>query len=193
MNIQPVTLEGRMIRLEPLDERHAEDLSKVVSLELLKYSFPPDELSPEGYRVYIRKLNARVDMQPFAKVLVETGKTVGMTTYMDIHAEHRWLEIGSTWIAEPYQGTNVNPESKYLLLRHAFEDQNAMRVQLKTDSRNKQSQRAIEKLGAKYEGTLRNHYIMPDGHIRHTVMYSIIDSEWQDVKTQLEQRLGYAP
>jgi RimJ/RimL family protein N-acetyltransferase len=123
----------------------------------------------------------------------ETGQSVGVTCYMDIRPAHRGLEIGSTWIARPYQGTRVNPESKYLLLRHAFENLGAVRVQLKTDGRNRQSQAAIAKLGAQREGVLRKHLILQDGYIRDTVMFSIIAEEWPAVKAGLETRLGYAP
>ena len=90
-------------------------------------------------------------------------------------------------------GTPFNPECKYLLLRHAFREQQALRVQLKTDHRNKQSQRAIEKLGAVREGVLRKHMIMPDGHVRDTVMYSVTDNEWPAIESRLEARLGYVP
>ena len=100
-----------------------------------------------------------------------------MTCYLDIRAKERGLEIGFTWLAKALQGTQVNPECKYLLLRHAFEEQHALRVQLKTDGRNKQSQRAIEKLGAVREGVLRKHMIMPDGYVRDTVMYSITERQ----------------
>ncbi len=112
---------------------------------------------------------------------------------MDVRPAHRGLEIGYTWIARAYQGTRVNPECKYLLLRHAFEKLGAIRVQLKTDGRNLQSQHAIEKLGAVKEGVLRKHLILPDGYVRDTVMYSITDSEWPHVKSRLEARLGYIP
>ena len=129
-------------------------------------------------------------MVPFAQVLIESGRAIGGTTYMDIQHANRGVEIGSTWIGRAHHGTRVNPEAKYLLLRHAFEEQGAIRVQLKTDSRNLQSQRAIEKLGAVKEGILRNHMIMPDGHYRHTVMYSLTDDEWPAAKARLEARLG---
>jgi RimJ/RimL family protein N-acetyltransferase len=112
---------------------------------------------------------------------------------MDIRPEHRGLEIGWTWIGKAYQGTQVNPENKYLLLRHAFETLGAIRVQLKTDARNIQSQRAMAKLGAKLEGTLRNQIILPDGYYRHSVMFSVIADEWPEVKAAIERRLGYVP
>jgi len=112
---------------------------------------------------------------------------------MDIRPEHHGLEIGATWIGKAYQGTSVNPENKYMLLRQAFERLGAIRVQLKTDGRNLQSQAAIAKLGAKHEGVLRKHVLLPDGYERDTVMYSITDDEWPAVKAALEERLGYVP
>jgi RimJ/RimL family protein N-acetyltransferase len=109
---------------------------------------------------------------------------------MDIRPKHMGLEIGTTWIGRAHQGTKVNPESKLLLLAHAFERLGCERVQLKTDGRNLQSQHAIEKLGAVKEGVLRKHMIMPDGFVRDTVMYSIVAAEWPDVKRGLEARLA---
>jgi RimJ/RimL family protein N-acetyltransferase len=133
------------------------------------------------------------DTLMFAMVLRESGQPVGITSYLEIRPAHRGLEIGNTWIARPWQGTQVNPENKYLLLRHAFESLDALRVQLKTDGRNLRSQRAIEKLGALKEGVLRKHMILQDGYVRDTVMYSIIAEEWPRVREGLEARLGYAP
>jgi N-acetyltransferase len=101
----------------------------------------------------------------------------------------RGLEIGGTWYGLDFQRTAVNTECKYLLLKHAFEDLKCIRVQLKTDSLNERSQKAIERIGAKKEGVLRNHMILPDGRIRHSVFYSIIDTEWVDVKKRLESML----
>ena len=123
----------------------------------------------------------------FVVIHLETGRAVGSTRYMDIQPQHRGLEIGGTWYAREHQRTGVNTECKYLLLRHAFEVLGCIRVQLKTDSRNEPSQRAIERIGAAREGVLRNHMIMPDGHFRHSVYYSIVDSEWPQVKARLEQ------
>ncbi|MDX1993761.1 MAG: GNAT family protein [bacterium] len=190
MNIQPITLEGQTIRLEPLHHRHAADLTEAAEPILFQHHFIVPEISVSGFERYIDTINNRPASLAFAQVLQETGKAVGCTTYMDIQALHRGLEIGSTWLAKAWQGTRVNPEAKYLLLRHAFDDQDALRVQLKTDSRNTQSQRAIEKLGAVKEGVLRNHIIMPDGYIRHTVLYSITREEWPQVRAGLEARLG---
>ena len=190
MDVKPIVLEGRVVRLEPLTFAHADDLAAVATPEVFANTFGPPEYSPAGFRAVIGYLGTLADWCPFAIVLRETGKAVGMTCYLDIRAKERGLEIGFTWLAKSVQGTQVNPECKYLLLRHAFEQQQALRVQLKTDLRNKRSQRAIEKLGAVREGVLRKHMIMPDGHVRDTVMYSITDNEWPAVKSRLEARLG---
>lgn len=192
MNIQPVMLEGRTMRLEPLHRRHAADMAQAADADTFKYHVLQPEISTAGFEEYIATLLSRPNMVPFAQVLVATGKAIGGTTYMDIQTANRGVEIGTTWIGPAYQGTMVNPEAKYLLLRHAFEEQGAIRVQLKTDGRNIQSQRAIEKLGAVKEGILRNHVIMPDGYFRASHMYSITNDEWPAVKARLEARLGYA-
>ena len=127
---------------------------------------------------------------PFAIVLNETNRAVGSTRYMDIRPDHRGLEIGWTWLAPEVQRTRVNTETKYLLLRHAFEGLGAIRVQLKTDARNLRSQRAIERLGGVMEGVHRRHMQMHDGHIRDTVYYSILDTEWPTVKSKIELKLA---
>jgi RimJ/RimL family protein N-acetyltransferase len=122
----------------------------------------------------------------------EHNRAIGSTRYLDIQTQNRGLEIGWSWLTPTVQRTGVNTECKYLLLRHAFEQLGMIRVQLKTDSRNLQSQRAIERLGAVKEGTLRNHMILPDGYYRHSVYYSIIESEWPTVKAGLEEKMaGY--
>lgn len=120
----------------------------------------------------------------------QTGRLVGSTRYMDVQAANRGVEIGWTWYARPLWGTKVNPESKYLLLRHAFEDWGAIRVTLKTDLLNVHSQAAIRKLGARFEGILRQHRVRRDGTLRDTVMFSIIDSEWPTVRDRLLERIG---
>ena len=123
---------------------------------------------------------------PFAVVLADTGVAVGSTRYMDIRRAHRGLEIGWTWLAPGVQRTRVNSETKYLLLTHAFETLGAVRVQLKTDARNTRSQRAIERIGAVMEGAHRRHMLTWAGHIRDTIYYSILDTEWPQVKQKLQ-------
>jgi RimJ/RimL family protein N-acetyltransferase len=193
MDVKRIVLEGRVARLEPLTMSHAEDLAVAATPEIFTNTFPPPEYSPAGFQAMISYLGSLADWCPFAIVSREAGKAVGMTCYLDIRPRDRGMEIGFTWLTKSLHGSAVNPECKYLLLRHAFEQQNALRVQLKTDSRNKQSQRAIEKLGAVREGILRRHMVMPNGYIRDTVMYAITDEEWPAVKSRLEERLGYAP
>jgi RimJ/RimL family protein N-acetyltransferase len=125
----------------------------------------------------------------FTQVDQASGRGVGRTTFMNISRRDRGLEIGGTWLGRPWQRTGINTEAKYLLLRHAFEELGAVRVQLKTDARNLRSQAAIERLGAVREGVLRQHMLVRDGFIRDTVMYSIIDMEWPAVKKRLEMRM----
>ncbi|HZA14547.1 MAG TPA: GNAT family N-acetyltransferase, partial [Myxococcaceae bacterium] len=138
----------------------------------------------------ISRSTAGADRLPFAILLSDSGEAVGSTSYLDIRTAHRALEIGSTWISPSHQGTQVNPESKLLLLRHAFETLGAVRVQLKTSSENTQSQRAIEKLGAVREGVLRSYQTRQNGQARDTVIYSVIAAEWPRVKARLQRRLG---
>lgn len=190
MNVEPVVLEGKAVRLEPLAAEHAASLARVAEPALFVHHFPPRELSQEGFREQIAGFGALPNFCAFAQVDVETGSAVGITSYLDIRPEHRALEIGFTWIAKPWQGTRINPEAKFLLLAHAFDALAAIRVQLKTDERNLQSQAAISKLGAVREGTLRNQMILPDGHYRNTVMFSITDAEWPAVRDRLRQRLA---
>jgi RimJ/RimL family protein N-acetyltransferase len=190
MMVEPITLQGRAIRLEPLRDYHAEAIAEVATPEIFAYLFPPAEYTEIGFRDQIRGLTDSGGFCLFATVLQESGRAIGMTSYLDIRPAHRSLEIGFTWIGAQWQGTAVNPEAKWLLLEHAFEQLGAVRVQLKTDLRNVQSQGAIEKLGAVKEGVLRKHMTLPDGHIRDTVMYSITDDEWPDVRKRLLERLA---
>jgi RimJ/RimL family protein N-acetyltransferase len=124
---------------------------------------------------------------PFVVIHLESGHVAGATRYLNMAPEHRGLEIGGTWYGLEFQRTAVNTECKYLLLKHAFESLDCIRVQFKTDLRNERSQKAIERIGAVREGVLRNHMILPDGRFRHSVFYSILDTEWQQVKKRLEE------
>lgn len=194
MNVRPTTMTGRVVRLEPMTLDHAPGLLAAATPELFALSpQKPVSWTDEGMRAELRSVLALPDCVAFALLLRETGKPIGRTTYMDIRPAHRGLEIGRTWIAVPHQGTLVNPEMKFLMLRHAFERVGAIRVQLKTDARNVHSQRAIAKLGARREGVLRKHMILPDGVVRDTVLFSITDEEWPTVKQRLIERLGYEP
>ncbi len=191
MEVYPVTLTGRLVRLEPLSEAHVPDLAIAGSDEaiwnFMPYGLVTTETKMRAWVQEILSRQARGTDIVFAVIHLGTGRVVGSTRYMDIQRPHRGLEIGGTWYAREHRRTGVNTECKYLLLRHAFEGLGCIRVQLKTDARNEPSQRAIERIGAVREGVLRNHMIMPDGHFRHSVYYSIIDSEWPQVKAGLEQ------
>jgi RimJ/RimL family protein N-acetyltransferase len=194
MQVDPVSLIGRVARLDPLTQDDAAGLFAAADPEIFTYiGARPAEWTLPAFRAYLQRLLDTPDMRAFVIRRAESGAPVGVTTYMDIRPAHRGLEIGSTWVARTAQGAGINPEAKYLLLRHAFETLGAVRVQLKTDGRNLHSQRAIAKLGAQREGVLRRHMILPDGYIRDTVMYSIIAEEWPTVKAGLEARLGYVP
>lgn len=192
LRVEPVVLEGRTLRLEPLEARHAEGLLEVADPVIFDYLFDyPDPWTLDGFRAYIDAIPRLPARLAFAIVDLHRGKAIGTTSYFDIRTEHLGLEIGYTWIGTAHQGTHVNPESKYLLLRHAFEVLGCVRVQLKTDLRNLQSQRAMEKLGARREGVLRRHMVRPDGYVRDTVLFAITDLDWPEVRSALEERLGW--
>ena len=189
MDPRPVTLEGRVVRLEPIDERHAADLYEVGSDESIWRYMPRRPIaSVEDARAMIAEMLAgqREGSQlPFATVDRASGRAIGSTRYLDIRREHRGLEIGWTWLGVAWQRTPANTECKLLLLEHAFESLGALRVQLKTDARNVKSQRAIERIGGVREGVLRAHMILPDGFVRDTVMYSVTTAEWPEVRKRL--------
>ena len=194
MNVEPVTLTGNVVRLEPLQREHAERLFRVAQDPTI-WSYMPynPSISLDAMNAWLTdalELQAQGSQMPFAITRLATGEVVGSTRYLTIMPHDRGLEIGGTWLAREVQRTAVNTEFKYLLLRHAFETLKAIRVQFKTDSRNLTSQRAIERLGASKEGVLRNHMIMPDGYYRHSVYYSVLDTEWATVKASLEAKLS---
>ena len=185
-------LEGAHVRLEPLDRRHADDLFEAAADPLIWRWLPVQIASREDLEGWIDDaLAASVagSEQAFVVVDRQTGRAVGSTRFMDIAPAHKGVEVGWTWYARSAWGGVVNPESKLLLLSHAFEDWGAIRLYLKTDSLNERSRAAIAKLGAKYEGDLRNHRIRPDGTYRHSSHYSILDTEWPAVKRSLQERV----
>ncbi len=189
--VMPVTMEGRWLRLEPLQESHAEALAAVTPPETFRYfTVHPSGSGAEAMRAMIRGFAGDSTRLHWAMVLRESGAVVGSTAYLDIRPAHRGLEVGFTWITPEHRGTRVNPESKRLMLGHAFETLGAERVQLKCDARNARSRAAILKLGATFEGVLRRHIIMPDGYVRDTAMYSVVRGEWEGVRAGLRQRLG---
>ena len=192
MTVEPVSLIGEHVRLEPLSFDHHAALCLVGLDEELWRWIPTPVRTPGEMRAYIetaRREQAAGTALPFATIDQASDRVIGSTRFGNIDRANRRLEIGWTWIAGPWQRTAVNTEAKYLMLRHAFETLRAIRVELKTDSLNERSRAAILRLGAKEEGTLRNHMITASGRIRHTVYFSITDVEWPAVKENLQQKL----
>ncbi len=192
MAVSPVLLEGAHVRLEPLVKEHLAGLAAVGLDEELWRWIPTPVRTQEEMAAYIEAaLNEqeRGLALPFAIVEKATGRAIGSTRYANIDRMHHRVEIGWTWVARDWQRTPMNTEAKYLLLRHAFETLGCMRVELKTDSLNERSRAAILRLGAREEGIFRNHMITASGRVRHTVYFSIIDSEWPAVKARLEAKL----
>jgi RimJ/RimL family protein N-acetyltransferase len=193
MIVTPGTLEGRHVRLEPLAKTHLARLAEVGLDEELWRWIPTPVRTAEEMAVYIEtalKEQERGISFPFALVEKATGRAIGSTRYGNIDRTHHRVEIGWTWVARDWQRTAVNTEAKYLLLRHAFESLGCIRVELKTDSLNERSRAAILRIGAREEGIFRNHMITASGRIRHTVYFSIVDSEWPGVKARLEAMLN---
>jgi RimJ/RimL family protein N-acetyltransferase len=192
MIVAPVTLEGRHVRLEPLSQEHQAGLSAIGLDEELWRWIPIPVRSAEEMAAYIETAlaeQARGVSLPFALIEKSSGRAIGCTRYGNIDRTHHRVEIGWTWVAREWQRTGVNTEAKYLLLRHAFETLGCMRVELKTDSLNEKSRAAILRIGAREEGTFRNHMITASGRIRHTVYFSILDSEWATVKARLQNMM----
>jgi len=184
----PVTLEGKIVTVIPLSRDHEQDLVVAAGdgeLHRLWYTTVP---APENVASEIERrlaLQAAGSMLPFAIIDKGSGRALGMTTYMDVDAINRRVEIGSTWYAKSVQRTGINTECKFLMLRHAFEDLECNGVEFRTHYLNTQSRRAIERLGAKLDGILRQNRIMPNGTLRDTCVYSIIAPEWPTVKAHL--------
>jgi RimJ/RimL family protein N-acetyltransferase len=192
MKVEPVVLEGRHVRLEPLAREHCAGLCEVGLDEQLWRWIPEPVRTTQEMTAYVEtalKDQASGSALPFALMEKATGQVIGSTRYANIDRVHHRVEIGWTWVAQRWQRTAVNTEAKYLLLRHAFETLGCMRVELKTDSLNAKSRAAILRIGAREEGTFRNHMVTASGRIRHTVYFSIIASEWPEVRSRLESRL----
>ncbi|NOT09738.1 MAG: GNAT family N-acetyltransferase [Gemmatimonadales bacterium] len=193
MNPTPVVLYGDAVRLEPLDHAHAGDLVEAAAdpgiWQYMGSAQPKSLAEVKAWIDAAYKLAAAGDTIPFAVIRPADDVAVGSTRFLEIRREWRTLEVGWTWYAASAQRTAVNTECKYLLLKHAFEDLGALRVQFKTDGRNVRSQRAIERIGGVKEGVLRKQRINDDGYVRDAVYYSILDDEWPAVKTHLEGML----
>ena len=193
----PVTLEGSVVRLEPLRREHEQlfwDAARNDLEDIFRW-IPYSMRTPEDFRKLVDKAFAEQDRGEsvvFATVERGSGRIIGSTRFMNIDRANRRVEIGSTWIAPEWQRTAVNTEAKYLMLRHAFEVWGCMRLELKTDALNQKSRNAILRIGAKEEGTLRRHLVTWSGRLRDTVYFSILDDEWPEAKRRLEARLGTA-
>ncbi|MBX3028445.1 GNAT family N-acetyltransferase [bacterium] len=192
MWIEPVTLEGRVVRLEPLTPAHAPALWAASTADI--YRFKPYTVRSEddmrGFIARLARVHANGEGLGFATVDRASGTPIGSSSYLAADPTHRRLEIGGTWVTPARQRTPVNTEAKYLMLRHAFEVLGCLRVEFKTDRLNETSRRALERIGAVEEGIFRNHMVMPDGRIRDSVYYSIVDREWPAVKAALQAFLA---
>lgn len=190
LEVKPVILTGKRVRLEPLSEAHLEDLTLAGKDESIwrwmQYGTVTTREKMLGWIQNILSRQASGTDVPFAVIYLETGKAIGATRYMEIRPKDRGVEIGGTWYQVEYQRTGINAEAKYLLLRHAFETLGCIRVQFKTDMLNERSKQALERLGVVKEGVFRHHIILPDGRFRDSVYYSILDTEWPQVKAQIE-------
>jgi len=186
-------LENEFARLEPLSSSHAEDLAEAVAVGDLWRIWYANVPTPEGM---LEEIETRLDKQregalaPWAILDPSRGKAIGMTTYLNIDADNRRVEIGSTWMGKEAQGTGVNPGAKLLLMTRAFEQLDCIGVEFRTHFHNHRSRAAIARLGAKQDGILRSHMLWRDGTRRDTVVFSVTDSEWPTVKFGLEQRLA---
>ncbi|HEX9385141.1 MAG TPA: GNAT family protein [Anaerolineales bacterium] len=193
MEVKPVILNGQHVRLEPMTEGHIPGLAEIgVGQTFWDFMLYGNINTIDDMRNWVRDILSRAEKGtdlPFVAIHLASGRVAGATRYLNIMPKDRGLEIGGTWYGLEFQRTPVNTECKYLLLRHAFETLGCIRVQLKTDLRNERSQKAIERIGAVKEGVLRNHMILPNGRIRDSVFYSILDTEWPEVKKKLEEMM----
>lgn len=193
MQMQPVTLEGQHVRLEPLTLEHAPALWRIGTDGELWRWLPYAVRCEDDMRAYVRTALQRQAAGTglgFVTIARQSQQPVGATAYLNVDAANRHLEIGSTWITPPWQRSVINTEAKYLQLCHAFEALGCIRVEFKTDALNVKSRQALARIGATEEGTFRNHMVMPDGRKRHSVYFSVIDHEWPAVRTHLEGLLA---
>jgi len=197
MQIGPVTLEGRHVRLEPVSLAHVSALWRVGAYEEIWRYIPYAVHSEDEMRAYVESELAKQQaglVVRFTTIAKASAEPVGSTSYLNIDLHHRRLEIGGTWITPAWQRSPINTEAKYLQLRHAFETLGCIRVEFKTDSLNTKSRQALVRIGAVEEGTFRNHMVMPSGRIRHSVYFSITHEDWPAVKTHLEALMAtYSP
>ena len=191
----PLTLQGSVVRLEPLRPEHAASFWEVANSDLddIFRWIPYEVKTREDFERVVQTAFAeqeRGESVVFATVEKCSNRVIGSTRFMNIDRNNRRVEIGSTWIAPAWQRSAVNTEAKYLMLQHAFEEWKCMRVELKTDALNEKSRNAIRRIGAQEEGTLRKHLVTHTGRVRDTVYFSILDTEWPDVKAILHAKLA---
>jgi RimJ/RimL family protein N-acetyltransferase len=194
MDPRPITLEGRFVRLEPLDlDRHWDGLL-AIAMDVSLWRFTTAKIRTQGdLRRYLDTAleeQVRGRALPFATVHRESGRVAGCTRFGNLERAHRRVEIGWTWVGEEFQRTAVNTEAKYLMFKHAFEDWGFRRVELKTSSINEKSKAAMRRLGLVEEGTLRKHMLNDDGGSRDTTYFSVVDDEWPAMKARLEGMLA---
>jgi N-acetyltransferase len=193
--VTPLTLQGSIVRLEPIRREHAELFWQAAkdALDDIFHWIPYRMKTREDFEHLVEKAlgeRGRGESVGLATVELKSGRVIGSTRFMNIDRANRRVEIGSTWIAPAWQRSAVNTEAKYLMLRHAFEVWQCMRVELKTDALNQKSRNAILRIGAKEEGTLRKHLITWTGRVRDTVYFSILDTEWPETRAKLEAKLA---
>jgi RimJ/RimL family protein N-acetyltransferase len=192
MDVRPIALEGRHVRLDPLTSQHLPALAEALDPTLLQWFTKPAK-DLEELRLFIADAlseQAAGTALPFATLDRASGRPVGSTRFGNIDCGHRRVEIGWTWIGRPWQRSAINTEAKLLMMTHAFEAWEAIRVEFKTDALNTQSRAALERLGAVPEGRFRNHKITASGRIRDSVWYSVTAAEWPGLKRRLEARLA---
>jgi RimJ/RimL family protein N-acetyltransferase len=193
IRIEPVILKGQKVRLEPLTIEHVPRLAEVAldpAIWQWTIARPTTEAELRTWAeaaVAAREIGGEF---PFVTLDASTGRPIGSSRYMNIVLEHRRLEIGWTWVAPAWQRTGANREAKLLMLGHAFDTLGCRRVEFKTDSLNEPSRTALLGIGARFEGIFRNHMVMPDGRMRHSAYYSVIDDEWPAVRDGLERSLA---
>jgi RimJ/RimL family protein N-acetyltransferase len=193
MKLTPVTLEGTLVRLEPLSLTHLDALLEAGADPTIWKYMPSNCLTRDGALEFIETALAwqrAGTALPYATVDRKSGKVVGSTRFGNIAPEHKRVEIGWTWISPQWQRTAVNTEAKFLMMRYAFEELGCNRVELKTNASNMRSRNAILRIGAKEEGTLRSHMVNPDGSLRDTVYFSVITPEWPEVKSRLQAMMN---
>jgi len=188
VRVEPVTLEGRLVRLEPMSLDHLPGLTRAAADERLWHWTPAQLMTEDAVAAWLEAALSNRDAGtelPFVTVEAASGTAIGSSRFMNIALEHRRVEIGWTWVATAWQGSGANREAKLLMLEHAFEQLGCARVEFKTDAKNERSRAALLAIGARFDGVFRKHMIMPDGRVRDSAWYSVIDDDWPAVKAGL--------